>query len=62
MARRFLSTPAYARSIGVMVNDPDVPFGGHSLQSWAGFSIAATGFAGLSVAEMIQPGLIYLVP
>jgi len=62
VARRFLSTPAYARSIGVMVNDPDVPFGGHSLQSWAGFSIAATGFAGLSAAEMIQPGLIYLVP
>jgi hypothetical protein len=61
-ARRFLSTPGYARTIGVMVDDPDVSWGGHSLQSWAGFSIAATGFAGLSLAEMIQPGLIYLAP
>jgi hypothetical protein len=62
VARRFLSTSDYARRIGVMVDDPDVAWGGHSLQSWAGFSIAATGFAGLSVAEMIQPGLIYLAP
>jgi len=30
------------------------------LQSWAGFAIAATGFAGLSVAEMIKPGMMYL--
>jgi len=62
VARLFLCTPEFANMIGVMVNDPDVPWGGHSLQSWAGFSIAATGFAGLSVAEMIQPGLIYLAP
>lgn len=62
VARRFLGTPQYANMIGVLVNDPDVAWGGHSLQSWAGFSIAATGFAGLSVAEMIQPGLIYLAP
>lgn len=62
VARRFLGTPGYAQRIGVMVDDPDVAWGGHSLQSWAGFSIAATGFAGLTVAEIIQPGLIYLAP
>jgi len=62
VARRFLATPDYARRIGVMVDDPDLPWGGHSLQSWAGFSIAATGFGGLALAEMIQPGLIYLAP
>jgi len=60
LATRFLCTPKFAERIGVMVNDPDLPWGGHSLQSWAGFAVAATGFAGLSVAEMIQPGVIYL--
>jgi len=60
LAKRFLCTPKFAERIGVMVEDPDLHWGGHSLQSWAGFSVAATGFAGLSVAEMIQPRVIYL--
>jgi hypothetical protein len=57
---RFLGTPQFSRLIGVMVDDPLLPWGGHSLQSWAGSSIAATGFAGLSISEMIKPGTIYL--
>jgi hypothetical protein len=60
LAKRFLCTPKFAERIGVMVDDPDLPWGGHSLQSWAGLAVAATGFAGLSVAEMIRPGVIYL--
>lgn len=62
MAERFLSTPQFSRLIGVMVEDPQLPWGGHSLQSWAGSSIAATGFAGLSITEIIKPGIIYLSP
>ncbi len=58
--RRFLSSPPLAMRIGVMLEDPDLPWGGHSLQSWACCSVAATGFAGLSLAEMIQPGIVYL--
>lgn len=59
-ARRFLCTPTHARQIGVMVDDPDLPWGGHSLMSWAGCAVAATGFAGLALADMVQPGISYL--
>jgi len=47
----FLCTPEYAERIGVMVN-PEVP--------WGKFSMAATGFAGVSLAEIVQPGVIFL--
>lgn len=60
LARRFLCTSQFAQRIGIMVDEPDLPWGGHSLQSWAGCSVAATGFAGLSVAQMTKPGIIYL--
>jgi hypothetical protein len=60
LAGKFLSMPRYARRLGVMVEAPDLPWGGHSLQSWAGCAVAATGFAGLSIAEMIQPGVVWL--
>jgi hypothetical protein len=58
--RRFLATPEFARRIGVMLDDPDLPWGGHSLQSWACCSVAATGFGGMTLAEMTEPGIIYL--
>jgi len=62
VARQFLCTPAYARRIGALADDPqDLPWGAHSLQSWTGCAVAATGFAGLSLAEMIKPGVIFLV-
>jgi len=60
LARRFLCTPEHARKIGVMVDDPDLPWGGHSLMSWAGCAVAATGFAGLALADMAEPGISYL--
>ena len=54
----FLVTPV--EKCGIMVEDADVAWGGKSIQAWAACSMAATGFAGLSIAEMIQPGVIYL--
>jgi hypothetical protein len=60
VARNFLTTLRWARRIGVTLDAPNLPWGGHSLQSWAGCSVAATGFAGLSVAEMLQPGIVWL--
>jgi hypothetical protein len=60
LMRRFLSTPEFAQRIGVMLDDPDLPWGGHSLQSWSGCAVAATGFGGMSLAEMVRPGVIFL--
>lgn len=60
LAKRFLCTPDYARKIGVMCDDPDLPWGGHSLSSWTGCAVAATGFAGLALADMVEPGISYL--
>jgi hypothetical protein len=60
VSRNFLATPRFSRRLGVMLDAPNLPWGGHTLQSWAGCSVAATGFAGLSVAEMIQPGVVWL--
>ncbi|MEE4311834.1 MAG: hypothetical protein V2J62_08165 [candidate division KSB1 bacterium] len=60
LAKRFLCTPEFSQRLGIMVEDADLPWGGHSLQSWAACSVSATGFAGLSIAEMIRPGIIYI--
>jgi hypothetical protein len=60
ICKRFLCTPEFAQRIGVMVEDSDLPWGKHSIQSWAGCTMAATGFAGLSIAEMVKPGVIFL--
>ncbi len=60
MFKRFLCTPSFARRIGIMVEDADLAWGKHSLQTWAGCSVSATGFAGLSIAEMIKPGVVFL--
>jgi hypothetical protein len=60
LARRFLCTHEYSASIGVMLEDPDLPWAGHTLQSWTGCTVAATGFGGMSLAEWTKPGVIYL--
>lgn len=59
---KFLCTPEYAAQIGVMAEDPkgNPPFRLHSIQSWTGCAVAATGFAGIAYANMIKPGIIYL--
>lgn len=58
-ARRFLSTEAYSRRVGMMLEDPELAWGGHSLQSWTGCTVAATGFGGMSLAEMVKPGVVW---
>lgn len=58
---RFLCTPEYAKMLGVMAEDPkgNLPFRLHSIQSWTGCAVAATGFAGIAFAHMIKPGILY---
>lgn len=53
--RQFLCTPEYVRRIGVMESPAQLPWG--NTQTWSGCAVAATGFAGLALAEMIEPGL-----
>ena len=50
-SEKFLCNPDFAQRIGVM-EDPEMP--------WGQFSMAATGFGGLFLAELIEPGVIYL--
>lgn len=60
-AQKYLLSEDSARQLGVMLNDPEdkYPFGPHSLQSWSGCAVAASGFAGLSVAQIVKYGVIY---
>ena len=60
LCRRFLCTPGYAGLMGAMLQDPlDVPFPPHGIQSWTGCTVAATGFMGIALAEMIEPGITF---
>jgi len=47
----FLATPAHQRQVGVMT-DPAMP--------WSRYTVEATGFAGLSLAERVSPGVVFL--
>ena len=59
--KKFISTPKYARILGVMCDDPDkqCPFVKHSIESWTGCAVAAGGFAGIALAHMTRPGVIF---
>jgi hypothetical protein len=59
--QRILCTPEYARRIGVMPEDAERPASIHGYNTWSGMQIEATGFAGQTIAEMIKPGVLYLV-
>lgn len=61
LCQRFICDEKYAGLLGVMVNDPStsVPFPVHSIQSWTGCAVAATGFAGIALAQLAKPGIIY---
>lgn len=59
--RCFLSIPDHNIRIGVMANEPVLPWGGrNSHHSWAGCSREVCGWAGMTLAEMIKPGVLYL--
>jgi hypothetical protein len=47
----FLCNPDFARRIGILC-ELEAP--------WGEYSVAATGFAGLSLAELVKPGVIFL--
>ena len=49
---RYLSHPLKARMSGVMA-EPE--------ESYGAFAVQATGFAGLSLAEAVQPGVVFEV-
>lgn len=58
--RYILCTPRYAARLGVMPDDTERPAAKHYLQTWSGMSMEATGFAGMTLAEMLKPGVLYL--
>lgn len=62
VCEKFLCTPEFAVRLGVMMPVPegDYPFPNHALQGWAGCSVAATGFCGIALSDMIKKNIIYL--
>ena len=60
--RRFLCAPEHAASLGVMPNDDERPASVYGIQTWSGMRMESTGFAGMTLAEMIKPGVLYLAP
>ena len=58
--RKVLCTHEYARRLGVVVEDEERPAAIHGHATWSGMRMEATGFAGMTLAEMIKPGVLYL--
>lgn len=58
--QQLLCTHEYSRRLGVMPDDKERPSSIYSLQTWSGMSMEATGFAAMTLAEMIKPGILYL--
>jgi hypothetical protein len=57
---RFLRTPACAARLGIMAEDAERPGNLHGLTTWSGMANEATGFAGMTLAEGLRPGILYL--
>lgn len=58
--RRFLCTPEYARRLGIMADDRERPASVFGYQTWTGMDRQSAGFAGMTLAEMLKPGVLYL--
>jgi hypothetical protein len=59
-AAHLLGDTTLRQSLGVMASDRGRPISRHTIRSWAGLRMEATGFAGMTLAEMIKPGGLYL--
>lgn len=62
VCEKYICTPEFAVRLGVMMPVPEgeYPFPNHALQGWAGCSIAAAGFCGIALSDMIKKDIIYL--
>lgn len=62
ICEKFLCVPEYSYRLGVLMKAPDgeYPFSNHAIQCWSGCSVAATGFCGIAVADMLKENIIYL--
>jgi hypothetical protein len=56
----FLCAPEYARRVGIMSDDVGRPAAIHGYHTWSGMRMEATGFAGMTLSEMLKPGILYL--
>jgi hypothetical protein len=57
--RQVVSTPEYSRRLGVRAEDSEYPAEQHGFLTWSGMSREATGFAGMTLAEILSPGILY---
>lgn len=57
---RVLCTPAYAERLGIRAEDAERPKLLYGLATWSGMANEATGFAGMTLAEGLRPGILYL--
>jgi len=61
LLQQVICTPEYSHRLGVMVDDSEHPADKFGSRSWGGMATEATGFAGMTIAEMIKPGVLYLI-
>lgn len=61
LCRQFLTTPRFSGLLGVMCDEPEqeYPFARHSIQCWNGCAAAATGIAGVALAHLWRPGIVF---
>lgn len=57
---RLLRTPVYAERLGIRAEDAERPKLLFGLTTWSGMANEATGFAGMTLAEGLRPGILYL--
>ncbi len=58
--KKILCLPKYAQFLGIMPEDSERPATKYAYFTWSGMQQEATGFAGMTLAEMIKPGVLYL--
>lgn len=56
---RLICTPSLGRVLGIMLEDEDPGVHIDVSQRWSGMNREATGFAGMTLAEYLKPGILY---